>query len=63
MMAVSVTKPSPGETISPGPEGIVRSGSRKNQRKNAARITGAMLHAQLPVAHASTTATASKLTP
>jgi len=46
-----------------GEVGTVRGGSRKNQRKNAARSTGAMLHAQLPVAHASTIATASKLKP
>ena len=35
-----VTTPSPGETISPGPVGILRSGSRKNQRKNSASSTG-----------------------
>ena len=63
MVTVSVTKPSPGETIKPLPPGIVRWGSRKNHRKNAARSTGAMLHAELPVAHASPIATASKLKP
>ena len=46
---VSVTSPSPGETIKPSPAGMARRGSRKNHRKNAASSTGAMPHAQLPV--------------
>ena len=36
----SVTTPSPGETICPAPWGIVRLGSRKNHRKNAASTIG-----------------------
>jgi len=63
MATVSVTSPSPGDTTKPGSAGIARSGSRKNHKKKTARSTGAMPHAQLPVAHASTTATASKLKP
>ena len=38
-------------------------GIAEKPKKNAASSTGAMLHAQLPVAHASTAATASKLKP
>ncbi len=63
MVTASVTSPSPGDTINPGPAGTVRRGSRKNHRKNAASSTGAMPHAQLPVAHMSNPATARKLKP
>src|ERR1035437_9044207 len=64
MATVSVTSPSPGETINPGSAGTVRWGSRKNHRKNAAKSRGAIDHAQLPpVAQTSTADTASKLKP
>ena len=60
IVMVSVTRPSPGDTINPGPVGMVRWGSRKNHRKKAASSTGAIPHAQWPVAHTRTTATANK---
>ena len=63
IVTVSVTSPSPGDTISPSPAGIVRCGSRKNHRKNAASSTGAIAHAQLPVNQASAAATANRLKP
>ena len=63
MVAVSVTSPSPGDTINPAPAGTARWGSRKNQRKNTASSSGATTHAQLPVAHLSNPATARKLKP
>ena len=53
IVTVSVTSPSPGETIRPSPPGIARSGSRKNHKKKAASSSGATPHAQPPVAQAS----------
>ena len=50
-------------TISPSPAGICRAGSRKNHRKNAARMRGTMPQAHPPVIHQSTAATTSRLTP
>ncbi len=38
--SASVTTPSAGDTISPGPVGTTRSGSRKNHKKNTASNTG-----------------------
>src|SRR3982074_187889 len=45
--AISVILPSAGETTRPEPSGIARSGSRKNQRKNAASRTGMATSNQL----------------
>src|SRR3954452_13560895 len=45
--AISVILPSAGETTTPGSAGIARSGSRKNQRKNAASKTGMATSSQL----------------
>src|SRR6266851_586938 len=56
--SASVTRPSPGETICPGPCGTVRFGSRKNHRKNAASTIGNAVSQAGILMYQSTAATA-----
>ena len=53
-----VTLPSAGETMTPGSLGMVRSGSRKNQPKKAAKSSGGAAH-QMLVKYATNPAAAS----
>jgi hypothetical protein len=63
IVTVSVTRPSPGDTISPARRESSAQDRGKTTEKTPPAAPAQCAHAQLPVAHTSNAATASKLKP